>query len=229
MNSGWMKKILAGLVAVGLVVALGWRQREIQQVRRENQELGTLPNQQPEVGALASRSELEAEMARYKQVNSDLPRLRNDVRQLRRKMDEASQVQQENAQLRTLLATGKPSQAVPGRPEKFIPFGDLRDLGNSTPEALVCTTFWALVKGETNRLMDCIYVDPANRSLPFPSFGLGGELAKRDTNGFPGFGIIGQKNVSPDEVVLALQAAEQGSVMELTAIRVGNQWKIKLP
>jgi len=79
--------------------------------------------------------------------NQALPKLRNEVRQLRRQVEEMEQVRAENGRLLTQMAAGNKAADPAAMPADFIARSALVDVGLGTPEAAVQTIFLAMCQG----------------------------------------------------------------------------------
>ncbi len=119
------------------------QQRQIQRLRADNQNLIAQRQHSAAEQETASRAAQAAkeELARLQKDNTELPRLRNEVGQLRRDRDAAKQRSKQPA---TPSAGSGQSAANPGR---YISKDQLASVGYATPEAALELMTWAMMNG----------------------------------------------------------------------------------
>ena len=219
-------------VALGVVALLAFGERQILvQERARHQELqaelangvGDPPTKNADL--VEPRSE-EAQSALR-----DLPRLRNEVRQLRESVGELPRLRDEHARLEKQLSEAgtKPKIAEPTPEGGFLMSSAWNFVGFATPEATLQSFFSAMRSSNVANVIAC---------LP-PEFGAGdrGEERIRQTQsefmkaaaGFrqvAGYRITASEPVAEDRVTLKIQAAANGTIMDMRLRRIDGQWKI---
>jgi hypothetical protein len=201
-------------------------QAEAAYLRRQNQEIARL---RQETAAIA---ELRA-------ANQGLLALRNEIRQLRIRKEELASERAENQAL--LDAPG----AANGRPSAGpVPAGSvlkaaLVDAGFDRPEATVQTLFYGMCSGNLARLAQCFAValpgleggEVSQEKLNQVKYALRGvgleaqgksieevnQWLAAQSRWFPGYRIASQRDISPDDVEIAVQGLRGG---ETTLVRL---------
>jgi hypothetical protein len=216
--------VLVLLVMIGGVVTL---QSAIKDARAEQQELS-----KPGVDAGAAAESKDGsrpagesdEAQRLREANKDLPKLRNEVRQLRRQADEMAKLRADNERLRNAPKGAKQY------PPDYIRRDALADAGLATPEATAQTFLWAMLHGDIKRLKDCVTPEAqAHMSELNQSEEQIQEQTAEMKKVFPGFRIAEKKDISADEVELKIEIMPgmDGANSTVTMKRVGNEWKMQ--
>ena len=225
-------KSLAGalLVAIGLVVPWSVQQRALSAARAENAALRSDASGAAATPATAARTGADEEAARER---ADLERLRREVPELRR-------------QLAALPARpdsvpdpkpGANPSAEPAGPGATIRLTDLSDVGQATPVALLQTHLWAMLRGDTNRLVAIADLPPeADRELFARTLG---EMRKESERGedvilaelpLGGIRVVGEEPAGNGDVWLVHEfLLKTGEVGERARVRVRSTpagWKL---
>ncbi len=138
------KVALAAAVAVALTVSLVWQEHAIARTRLDNRDrAGTLEQLRLEANVQAAQAQADAKTERAPEERADLERLRTEVATLRAQLEKARAA-------RLATAGGGQGARRPG----FISARDARDVGSATTEALFQTMFWAMARGDTNRVIE---------------------------------------------------------------------------
>jgi len=223
-------RLIVGLASLAAAFGIFFQWHSISELRSQNSALGapadvmTPPTPSEPENMMAETAE---ERERLRRENQDLPRLRNQVRQLRSRAAELVQARGENERLMA-ARENRPGQPVTPviTPEGFIAREALADMGLDTPEATVQTFFRALRDGDVQRMSDVIgqpRLSPQQLELTGPEKSL--EM-KQQMQTFSNFKIVERKEISPDELEVSLQSSLGPSIIRLTLLRKGNQWLV---
>lgn len=198
-------------------------EREVQELSRRNQEI---PRLRAETAALA---ELRA-------ANKELPAIRNEIRQLRSRKGELAEARAEHQLLLARQKAAGGQSEAGALPAGSITQAALADSGLASPEATVQTFFWAMCRGNLERLAECCSGRPALRAgeesaekleqakdmLQVIGLEAPGQTTEElrqglvaQTRCFPGYRITSQKALSADEVEVGVQCLDGGEVMTL--------------
>jgi hypothetical protein len=211
---------LGGVVGLALVLM---HARAVSQLRLQNQVLRTEP---PALETPSADTIREVEELRL--ANRDLLKLRNQLRDLRGRTAELEQARAENARLKLTPAAVSGSQTVP---PGFTPREALADVGTTSPEAVVQTTFWAMCEGNVARLLECASPRLIQRQkLDVLQDRLKQETAAKEMRnslrGFAYFRIIERIDIAPDQAQVKLQSSENGPLVTMTVVRIRGEWKL---
>ena len=199
-------------------------EREVRELSRQNQEIPRLRQEMAAIPGLRA-------------ANKGLLAIRNEIHQLRSGKEELAEVRADNQ----LLQAGQ--RAVDGQPGAVaLPAGAvtkaaLVDSGLGSPAATIQTLFWAMCRGDLERMARCDAVtwgaiqagggtpeelDQAKTLLR--QFGLEPQGQSTEelrqwlaaqTRCFPGYRITGQRALSPEEVEIGVQSLNGGEAMSL--------------
>jgi len=219
------------LLLAGGIAVVAMKQSAIATLRAEHQ---TLLNDSQQAQQLAKEnagiSSLQpdaAEAEKLRVENQDLPRLRNEVGQLRKQTADLDKLRADHERLLAKVNTGQSSQSTaPALPADYISRDALRDVGLSSPENTMQTFFWAMSTGNMKRLMQCSANDQNQPRSDAELEAQGQDLAKQFT-AFPGYRVAEKTNLAPDEVQLGIQASPGGVVAPIKFKFDGGQWKLE--
>lgn len=223
--------LVLGAMAVSTMVAFQWRavraaDAELLALRAENDARATQPRQDATAGE---------ELEKLRGETRDLPKLRNDVRQLRLELRQATEAWAENERLRQSVQSAPTNgvrQSSP-TPPGFTSREALVESGLATPEATVQSFFRAMRDGDGQRFMQVLTPEMRRREFTekMDEFQLAklGEKLKEAMAAFSNFRIVEQKPSSPDYIELALQSAQGPAVMRVALRKVGNDWLMDRP
>jgi len=223
----WLRSILGVGAAVALAMVL-FKQSTVARLREEQ---AGLAGSGDEVSRLThENSELQAahgggdESAKLREGNRDLPKLRNEARQLRRKLDELNALKAENERLRAQQAAIASGKMTTVHPPGFVGRNQLFDAGLGTPEDALQTTIWAWSQGNFDRMLQCMTSD-GTKDFKQELEKNRDEMAKLGA-ALPGYRIVETNAASADEVIfkVELMSDEEGTPMHVR--RVGNEWKV---
>ena len=175
---------------------------ELEQLRRQNQDLLRLRNQVREL-----RSQIP-ELATARQENERLlqARQRSAAQPIPAAPPDPAQFIQKDALTDLGLAT--PEAAI----QSF--FHAMRD--GDARRSLECMT----VEFRNRRTRN----PPTEENLA-----IWGEQLKQEMQEFRNFRIVSRKDLSPQKVLLGLQSSEGPTVLEMPLVLVGNEWKVDPP
>ncbi len=152
--------IFSSLALVGLLL-VGWQHRQLGQLRAENAGLEQSSAEAAQLKADLAKSsgneaQDEAEIARLREENRDLLKLRNEINQLRDTRGQFEKASAENQRLRLVAASapGPDSKQTSKQPTQ-IRIENLSNQGQRTPEAAVQTFLWAEREGNIEMLIRC--------------------------------------------------------------------------
>jgi len=221
--------LLSGFVLAGAVAWIALRQGEIATQRAEHD---SLAKDSAEAQRLARENQGggavlvdKAELEKLRETNADLPRLRGEVTRLRQQAAQLDALRGENVSLTAQLT----NTASPSRPINQLP--DFVVL--ATPEATVQTFLWSTTAGNLERVKQC-FADALPDGM---QDGTNLESVRKDmleqTKDFEGFRIVGRKDISPDEVIVAVTVVgmntptrEETEPMPLR--RTNGEWKLSV-
>jgi len=221
-------------VALGAVALLAFGERQVlvqERVRRQKLQaklattmLATDPSATREDSTESTSAEAQAALR-------DLPRLRNEVRQLRDSVAELPRLRDERARLGKQLSdtASKPQIAEPTPEAGFLMSSAWSFAGFATPEATVQSFFSAMRDSNVVSVIAC---------LP-PEFSAGERSEERirqtqsefmrAAEGFrrvTGYRVIATDPVAEDRVTLKIQAAANGTTIDMRLRRIDGQWKM---
>jgi RNA polymerase sigma factor (sigma-70 family) len=143
------KVAVVAAVAVALTGSLVWQEHAIARTRLDNQDrAGALEQLRLEPNVQAAQAQADAKTERAPDERADLERLRTEVATLRAQLEKARAARFATAG--TAAKGGGQGARRPG----FISVRDARDVGSATTETLFQTMFWAMARGDTNRVIE---------------------------------------------------------------------------
>ena len=222
--------IFSSLAVVGLLVA-GLQHQQLRELRAENAAL-----QQSSVEANQLKADLvkstdagapgENEMARLRDENRDLLKLRNEVKQLRDARGQFEKVSAENQRLQSLAKTAPNADAQPLMQPITTRIDNLANRGWSTPEDAVQTFFWA----ERERNSDMVL-----RSMSSKIQGMARDYIdgwhRQELNKILAIQIVGRRDVDATTVQLGMQYQDAanpqfGVKFAVTLVLQGAEWRV---
>lgn len=225
-------KILARLAIVVCVATLAWlwnirailqtehdlvftAAAEVEQLRRENQELA---NQLP-LGAQANAGPAE------------LALLRNEVGRLRQEQQSIDRLRRENAQL-SAGTTARGSTSRLPQTAGYLSRSDWTNTGSATPEAAIQTFFEALRREAYAQAIAC-FTEREQQALRKQFSDSNGNLdgaqvaaAFQPLTAVPGFRFA-TIETERDAARVGIQTVRGGVVLEMVLQREGMDWKLK--
>ena len=228
-----MLKMAAALVLLVMIGGAVTLQSAIKDARTEQQELSKAG---ADAGAQAEGKDgslpagANDEVLRLREANKDLPKLRNEVRQLRRRADEMAKLRADNERLQNVSKQGAKQY-----PPDFVRRAALVDKGLATPEATIQTFMWAMTQGNVSRMKDCMSAEDAAKLSQQQSDDQMREDMAKAGKAIPGFRIAGRHDISPSEVEITVEVmpsadgsiGSDGTDRPIKLKRVGNDWKLE--
>lgn len=151
LGSGGKFMVAALLASIGLIVVGVMQQRDLMAAEKEQQALRAEQRERLLLRATGPAS--AGTSANARDDRADLDRLRVAVPEARIRLAGR------RTELARVGATG-PMPASGAGPSSSFDFGQARDRGQGSPEALIETHVWALLHGETNRMLDFMAFEP---------------------------------------------------------------------
>jgi len=200
-----MKILVFGSLAVAGLLLVGLQHRQIQDLRAEN---ATLLQSSAEASRLKAdldkstgdTSQDEAEIARLREENHDLLKLRNEVNQLREAKIRFEKVSAEHQRLVSQTKTVVKDDAKQSMQPIVVRLDALINRGQKTPEDAVQTFYWALLNRNSDVLSHCVTLK--NASL-FQSYITGKDA--QYFNSFVSLEIIARREMNATTVHVGLQ------------------------
>jgi hypothetical protein len=224
------------LLSSALVTVLGLQQRAANKLRNENtalvaaaEETKMLKVQLAESRGTTGFQDASNEIARLREENRDLLKLRNEVRASRERKDEFERLRAENERLRSIqqTASSRRSEKVVFRTIHFSR-NNLSNQGLLTPEAAVQTFFWAKREGNVSVLGSCIRPE----RLDGRNISDGLEIAQWFAQSYPAqttFQIVARRDVRAGLVELGISVRTEPGEERKIAITLqltGSEWKL---
>jgi hypothetical protein len=174
----------------------------------------------------------------------DLLKLRQEIAALRKSTQELTQLAQAAQAAAALKSLGGTENSVV---TKLIPADALKNAGKATPEAATESLLWAAVGGDVDSLSQALVFTPTAREKADAWFaGLSENtrqqygspekvialMIARDAAGLSGMQVIGQKEISPDNVGVRVRfASTDGNTKDDNILmrRVSDGWRMVLP
>jgi hypothetical protein len=149
-----------------------------------------------------------------------LPALRNEVTQLMRQTNALADLQAEHERMVAQSKNLPPTSAPVALPPDFVTRAMLADVGQATPETALKTYFWAMTKGNVERIKQCYARGPGMDSQSL-------RMQSERMTSFNGYRIVErQDNVIPGAVILKLQSSPIGPILPLQFRKWENEWKL---
>lgn len=230
-----MKKFIAvGLLAAAVIAA--WLQRNaIAALRQSNAELRQQAADSAQLAITVRGAPAQSDdqaMQHLAEAAKELPRLRNEVRQLRQHKPEIERLRQENSQLTAQAATA-PNRPKLAEMEGYVAREQWAQAGFATPDAAVQSFFWAIANQDFDFLAQCMSPKmqadfqkslegktPEEMAATFQK-GIG-EFAK-----LGGYRVAERRQRNEGSVELGIQAAAGGHIMPMRLIRSAEgEWKL---
>jgi hypothetical protein len=239
---GWFtRRAVLAVLACAALGAVAVEQSLIHRARAQHDRLRELLSDR--AGAREPRAlkteDHDEKKAQLQAANRHLPRLRNEVRQLREQHLELVKLRTQVTRLRTGRAPGArpgPGPAANGalRISGFIGREQMSDSGLTTPELAVQTFFWAMCHGQMERLAQCVTEEIAGQFSSNPGNPVEERAAmiKKEMAGLPGLKIEPAQPIpgsAVGEVSVNVRTSESGKAIQLRLRPVGAEWRISNP
>lgn len=221
--------LVCGVLLAGAIITVAARQNTASQLRAEHEELVKTGDEMARLKAenaqLESLRNENEEVQKLRLANKDLPKLRNDVRQLRRQVEEAEKLRSENERLKTAGA----AMAADANPQRLLANTftkeSLRDVGFAAPRATLETFFFALSRGDVNRMLDCVTPDAAAKLRAQPEDQLRRSFSDLGV-ALLGYEVEDRSQPSPGEIDLNIRLNAIDQTRSMRFIQIQNEWKM---
>jgi hypothetical protein len=173
------------------------------------------------------------EAIQLREQTKDLPRLRNEVTQLRVRKGEMDAARNERAKLMAAKQTGAP---VPREtPPGFISKDRLTNAGFATPEDALQTFFWAMRDGNLALTIGALVsTNQERRNIERLSAEKRAELEQHFSNdrekmmdNFNDFAVRERETLSDDLVALHVGSSLSTNTMKIHLAREGAEWRLR--
>ncbi|HXT13108.1 MAG TPA: hypothetical protein VN873_16230 [Candidatus Angelobacter sp.] len=199
-----MKTLVFSFLALAAVALAGYQHQQLGQLRAENTALQQSASEANQLQTDLAKStgdaaQSEEEIARLREENHDLLKLRGEVSELRDARAEFERVSAENKRLQSAVASTRATNAnQPFKQPITIRMSELYDRGLSTPDFAVQTFFWAARNGNLDAFSHCM-MDPSRRwenSL---------KEMQREFQQLVAIVIIGQRQIDANTIEVGIQ------------------------
>lgn len=232
-----MIKFIAVCLLAAAVVAAWMQRSSIAALRQTNSEL-CQQVAEAEQRATATRGTPapadDQAMQQLAEAAKELPKLRNEVRQLRQHKTEIERLRQENSQLsaQAAAAAKRPKLA---EMEGYVPREQWTRAGFATPDAAVQSFFWAIANQDFDALAQCMAPKMQadfQRSLQGKTPEEMAATFQKGIGQFAGLGgyrIAERRQPKEDRVELGIQAAAGGHILPMQLTRSAEgEWKLDI-
>lgn len=217
-----MKTLVFSSIAVATFLLVGWQHQQLSHLRAENTSLMQSASEADRLKAdLAQSAGMEAqdadEIARLREENHDLLKLRNEVNQLRDARATFEKVSAENQRLQEQVRTAAKINAkqAPMQPI-LIRVDSLYDRGLNTPENAMQTFFWAERSGNVDELSRCMAPEHWSRiygSVPEQDRKSLIDGMRHSLDGIFSIEIFARRELDTDTVQLGVQTHDKDGVL----------------
>ena len=225
------------VLALAGTVAVWWQRESARELRREVESF-TTPSFTNTIDSDNPHHDLREEIRALREQTKGLPKLRNEVGQLRAIQPEIEKARAEKTHLLEAKRTGKILPAVTS--VGFVTKDQLHNAGFATPEAALETYFWArremnlamLIQSQSPKSRERKELErmtPAQREdleLQFAKAKADGKSMMAMMENFTDFGITERVQTSDDKAVLHVGSSTSPGSMKLSFERVGNEWRL---
>jgi hypothetical protein len=222
------KVVVVVAVAVALMGPLVWQEHAIARTRLDNRDrTAALEQMRLEPNVQAAQAQAGAKTERAPDERADLERLRAEVGALRAQLEKARAARLATAG--SAATGGGQSARRPG----FISLREARDVGSATTEAMFQTLFWAVGRGDSNRVIELVdwSAEGAQQQKEEMMHGLAGASAYFSDYA-PGsdfqFRVVKQVPLPDGDAALVVEISQEGT-LERLALRVrhaGAEWRL---
>lgn len=225
----WVKVRISAIFAATILIAAIWSQR--QTLHEERAEVSWLQSINTSVGEPSPDTDTITEIERLRKETRELPKLRNEVRQLWMQTNAFNSLRRENERLLAEFAalTNAPPRPPPTPEHGFALNHTWANAGLGTPEACIQSFFWAAHHQNLEVLAACLDPEHARAAGFIKETGEWSEglqylllLGKAQA-----YRIVQIEPRAEDRVTAHLQAAVDGATMRFSLTRIGAVWKMR--
>lgn len=231
-------RVLVSLTLLAVLAgAFLWERHAITTLRARNEALraqGDEARQLAEDTRDLESLRASAASAGQRRDNTELLRLRNDIRQLRAQQQEVEKLRAANQRVAAEIQAGKFSPRRLSDQPGAVPREKWAFAGFATPEAAVQSFFAALSTGDPEQFLRCagpqgaermrreMLKDPERFRKDFAE-----ELGKMGKVSAFRITDTRVRNDDPDRLEILVQVVAEGEAMPLPLRRIGNEWKFE--
>ena len=227
-----MKTLIFSSMALVGMLLVGLQHQQLRQLRTENASL-----QQASVEANQLKADLaqstgdeaqdEVEIARLREENRDLLKLRGEIVQLRDAKAQFEKVSAENQRLQSLAKTAAKSDSKPSMQPVTVRIDMLFNRGQATPEDAIQTFYWAVRDRNSDMLSHCVTSKSWNN---FRGYANPDDWLRRNFDNYVSIEIVARRDLDATTVQLGVQLnqANNPSTQKIivTLALQGNEWRV---
>lgn len=225
-----MKTLALVFLAIAATALIAVQHQQLGHLRAENTTLQQASTEANQLKADLAKStgveaDAEEEIARLREENRDLLKLRNQVYQLRQATAQFQQVSAENQRLQTAVRnTPKPARKDDLAQPILITIQNLSNRGLNTPEDAAQTFFWAQREGNIGVLSSCIVPERLSQIRDY-------RADFRPLDHVDSIKIVARRDLDVDTVILGIEiipsdSSNRGAKMVYTLRLRDGQWKL---
>jgi hypothetical protein len=209
-------QVFALITCLAATAVVGWRSKGLA-VARET----TNAVEPGGTESVASNIIDSAETIQLREQTKDLPRLRNEITQLRARKGELDAARLDRAQLVETAQAG--TRVSRETPPGFVSKDRLGNAGFGTPESALQTFFWAMREGDSTMAIGALATENDKReNLARLSVQKRADLM----NSFSDFGVRGREVLSDNSVALQIGSSIATNTIRIEIVREGGEWRL---
>jgi hypothetical protein len=223
-----LPKIVCGCLLIGVLGTALWQRTAIRQMQNQNDNLKTEQARQITDTSSGGDAPQQGAIAALMESNRDLPKLRNEVRQLREQKTEAARLREANRQLAASSTNTRPARLSEMR--GYAAKESWANAGFARPEATLQTWFAAIRDGNAQQFAECLSPTMQEQLRREAASGrqAGMTKAMEFLGKIAGYQIAEREQAAEDRVTLGVRAAANGEVLKLSLQKIDGQWKLDL-
>jgi hypothetical protein len=228
--------LISGFMTL-VCLGAGWgviaQHRELGQLRAERQTQLTALSQDTAAPALSDVNPVEPTATTAQiESSSELLKLRSEVTRLMQRKQALANVQAENEQLRTKVAS-RATNAAPGMtlPPGFIRKSQAQMVGFNSPQDTLQTLLWAIHNRDSNTLLQALTPESAGKmQARFNQSGDSMDKFFKGSEALPGMAVVEQQQLPDGSIELKVQVVPGEVLSEGIKFRqINGQWKMAQP
>ncbi|HWC58556.1 MAG TPA: hypothetical protein VHC44_02605 [Verrucomicrobiae bacterium] len=226
-----MKTMIFSLIAIVELLLVGLQHQQLRELRNEN---ATLKQASAEANQLkgdldkstGDQAQDEEEIARLREENHDLLKLRNEVNQLRDARVQFEKISAENQRLVSLAKNAAKTESKQSVQPIVVRMDSLINRGTSTPEDALQTFYWA----QRERNSEVFSRSVTQRSWNNFKNYLDG-WRRQNLDGILSIEIVARRDVDATTVQMGIQLhnagnPEYGQKLIFVLVLQGNEWRV---
>jgi hypothetical protein len=226
-----MKTLIFSSIALVGLLLVGLQHQQLRDLRAENATLQKASSEASQLKADLDKSNGDEaqdadEIARLREENHDLLKLRNEVNQLRDARVQFEKVSAENQRLQSLAKTAVKTDSKPSLQSITVRIDNLSNRGLNTPEDAIQTFYWAQRDRNADTLQRSVTPQSWNNFRDY----LDG-WRRQNFNDYASIEIVARRDVSATTVQVGIQIREAnnpqyGPKIIVTLVLQGNDWRV---